>query len=327
MPGANCAIFGCPTSRKTKGISIHKVPAGEDDFNKTWREQLICIITKDRTVDQSLKSQIESKQLFICELHFHESCLLRHEKRTTLIPKSLPTLNLPVKSFSKAPTQERSTSSIEKRTSAAAKVTATSQTVCYKSLSDFVQKVSKLRLKGWVIKNNDDFVKITKHDGKNVPPIIEINVNTDLKYKFLCYNWHIPEKNELLTKHNSSLKFTTLSTLISEVENFVICEGVSYNTDKIITHTIPKINNPHQNSAPITYKTFYRPSECLVLSDQSICSLCHQKNQNHLHYLKRKDCKRDEPAKPNAPVSLTSSDRLKASLQATVLKTRNSKTK
>ena len=92
-----------------------------------------------------------------------------------------------------------------------------------------------------MIKNNDAFVKITKHDGKNVPPIIEINVNTDLKYKFLCYNWHIPEKNELLTKHNSSLKFTTLSTLISEVENFVICEGVSYNTDKIITHKSQKL--------------------------------------------------------------------------------------
>ena len=199
MPGANCAIFGCPTSRKTKGISIHKVPAGEDDFNKTWREQLICIITKDRTVDQSLKSQIESKQLFICELHFHESCLLRHEKRTTLIPKSLPTLNLPVKSFSKAPTQERSTSSIEKRTSAASKVTATSQT--------------------------------------SVINLFQISFKKS-QNNILCYNWLTPEKNELLTKHNSSLKFTTLSTLISEVENFVICEGVSYNTDKVITHTI-----------------------------------------------------------------------------------------
>ena len=197
MPGANCAIFGCSTFRKSKGISIHKVPAGEDEYNRKWREQLVHIITRDRTVDQGLKNQIERKNLFICELHFHESCLLRHEKKTTLIPKSLPTLNLPVKSFSKTP-QDRSTSSIDKRTSATAaalKLTTTSQDVCYKSLSELIQKVSKLKLKGWVIKNNDNFVTISKHDGKHVPPIFEINVNIDLKFKILCYNWLIKRFN------------------------------------------------------------------------------------------------------------------------------------
>lgn len=318
MPGANCAIFGCSTSRKSKGISIHKIPAGEDDYNKTWREELINIITRDRAIDQSLKNQIERKQLYICELHFHESCLLRHEKRTTLIPKSLPTLNLPVKSFTKAPKQDRSKASIEKRATAAAVSvkSITQDPVCYKSFPDFLQRITKLKLKGWVINNKDNFVSITKHDGLHVPAKFEINVNKDLKLKILCYNWLIPEQNELIKKHESSMKNTTLSTLLYEIENMKICEGVSYKTDKIISHSIPKVNAPCQHPDPISYTTFNRPSECLLLSGQNQCFTCAQKYQQHLQYLKRKESKRKEPAKPNAPVSLTSPDRLKASLQS-----------
>jgi len=40
MPGANCSIFGCSTSIKTKGIAIFRVPTGNDD-------------TRDRVIDQN----------------------------------------------------------------------------------------------------------------------------------------------------------------------------------------------------------------------------------------------------------------------------------
>ena len=319
MPGANCAIFGCSTSRKSKGISLHKVPTGDDDYNKKWREQLIHIITRDRTIDQSLKNQIERKQLYICELHFHESCLIHHEKRKTLIPQSLPTLNLPLKSFTKVPTQDRGTANIEKRETAAAAAAAvkTQNSACYISYSDFLQRISKLKLKGWEINNQDSYVSIAKQDSQHVPAKFEINVNEDLKFKILCYNWLIPEQNELIKKYKLSMENLTLSTLLNEVENMIICEGVSYKTEKILTHSIPIINTPFikKHPDPISYTVFNRPSECLLLSGQKKCSVCNQKHQQHLQYLKRKDSKREEPAKPNAPVSLTSPDRLKASLQ------------
>ena len=60
MPGANCSIFGCSTSRSKTGIGIFKVPLPTTDFNKKWRQELIAIITKDRVVDASLKRQIET---------------------------------------------------------------------------------------------------------------------------------------------------------------------------------------------------------------------------------------------------------------------------
>ena len=68
MPGANCSIFGCSTSRKSKGISIFRVPTGDDDYNTKWREKIVNIITKDRLINESLKTQIERKSLYTCEL-------------------------------------------------------------------------------------------------------------------------------------------------------------------------------------------------------------------------------------------------------------------
>jgi len=77
MPGANCSIFGCSTSRKTKGIAIE------------WRQKIVQIITRDRVIDQNLKKQIENRTLHTCELHYPEECLLRNTNKTTRIPGSL----------------------------------------------------------------------------------------------------------------------------------------------------------------------------------------------------------------------------------------------
>ena len=72
MPGANCSIFGCPVSRRYKDISIFKVPSGTNEFKLKWRRDLINVITKNRVVDQSLRKQIESDKLYICERHFYK---------------------------------------------------------------------------------------------------------------------------------------------------------------------------------------------------------------------------------------------------------------
>ena len=55
MPGANCSIFGCKTSRAIKGISLFKLPAGKDEYNQNWCNKLIAVIIKDRVVDKILK--------------------------------------------------------------------------------------------------------------------------------------------------------------------------------------------------------------------------------------------------------------------------------
>ena len=46
---ANCSIYGCHSLCRPEyaGIGIYKVPSGNDEIEKNWREKLVFIITKD----------------------------------------------------------------------------------------------------------------------------------------------------------------------------------------------------------------------------------------------------------------------------------------
>ena len=69
MPGDNCKIPGCSTSRAT--------PKKDDEYNVNWRKNIVDMITKIRVVDASLKRQIERKSLHFCEKHYPEEKLIR----------------------------------------------------------------------------------------------------------------------------------------------------------------------------------------------------------------------------------------------------------
>lgn len=70
MPGDNCSVFGCGTSRKTKGIGIWKLPAPRNAEYKKWRELWLNELTKTRVVDNDFKRQIDNDRVFTCEKHF-----------------------------------------------------------------------------------------------------------------------------------------------------------------------------------------------------------------------------------------------------------------
>ena len=95
MPGANCSIFGCSSSRKSKGCSIFKLPAPNNDFNKKWWGDLLNVIKKDRVVDDSLKCQIDADMLHICERHFSDYQFYFYATRKSLNEGAISTLNLP----------------------------------------------------------------------------------------------------------------------------------------------------------------------------------------------------------------------------------------
>ena len=314
MPGANCSIFGCSTSRKSKGIAIFKVPSGDDEYNKTWRDKIVTIITRDREIDTGLKRQIDAKTLHVCELHYPEESLIRNANKTTRIPGTLPTLNLPVKSFTVSKT-ERSTTSIEKRVVASAVTTDTKvQTDCYKSFEDFNNRVVKLKLPlGWEIKLNTRSTTIRCMDSEFVIPKYQIFVKNDLSYNLLIYNWEV----KFNTKCN--MKNKTLSALIKEINEAQICEGVDFKSDNLIKHSVPKLFSPttaSETAEPLTQVEYWRPLNCFVLCEKGKkCKICHEKELQYQRQMKKKAEKALEPAKLNAPISLTSPDRVKLSMQ------------
>ncbi len=70
MPANNCAVFGCGTTRRTKGVGIFKLPAAKNEEYKKWRADWLNEITKGCVVDKDFRERLESDQVFMCEKHF-----------------------------------------------------------------------------------------------------------------------------------------------------------------------------------------------------------------------------------------------------------------
>ena len=153
MPGTNCSIFGCGTSRKHKGVPIFKVPSCNNESSWKWRKKLVHIITKDRVIDANLKNQIEKKTLYICGKHYEINMMIVNPNKTTLKPGSMPTLMLPVKSFtssSSTSTKARaSATSISTKKFIAPAATQSIVSPSYKSFDELTHRVSLLKLTNW----------------------------------------------------------------------------------------------------------------------------------------------------------------------------------
>lgn len=67
MPGANCSIFGCGTSRAKSGISIFKIPAGDDENSAKIRDEWVRVVCRDREVDANLRKQIKENDSHLPE--------------------------------------------------------------------------------------------------------------------------------------------------------------------------------------------------------------------------------------------------------------------
>ena len=70
MPGENCAILGCGSRRRTKGIGILKRPAPKDQAHKKWRNEWLQQITRSRDMDPHFKELLAKHRVLTCEKHF-----------------------------------------------------------------------------------------------------------------------------------------------------------------------------------------------------------------------------------------------------------------
>ena len=82
MPGANCAFFGCPTSR-SHNLLLFRLPTiaaadGEhtQTLKKNAREEWLCLVLRTREMTPDLKLRIDNNNIYICELHFKPECIV-----------------------------------------------------------------------------------------------------------------------------------------------------------------------------------------------------------------------------------------------------------
>merc|ERR1711931_195902 len=114
MPGDNCAIFGCHVSRsdRYKGIGLFKMK-GDPEIKNEW----IRIITLDRENDDSLKKQIESDTIRVCERHFSDDEVeyFPFSKQKRLTKGAIPSLNFPASAASEITTERKTTTSKQRK--------------------------------------------------------------------------------------------------------------------------------------------------------------------------------------------------------------------
>ena len=212
MPGKNCSVFGCPVSRraKYKGIGIFKVPFGEDEFEKSWREKLINIVTRDRTIDDVLKERIKNKNIFICEKHYHLNQISKHETRSSVIPGELPTLNLPLKSFNSPPTTPRQSSlniitkrlSFQQDISSYSTSSSTVTAPTYRSFAEFKERSLAMKIpSGWAKNTISECFVVSFSDGIHMVPKFELFVSEDLSFILRVFLLKLPA-NHIIFKNN-----------------------------------------------------------------------------------------------------------------------------
>ena len=186
MPGENCAIVGCSTSRRHKGISIFKVPLPNNEFNKKWNRDLINIITKDRQLDEPLKKRIASCNLYICERHFSPEQIWKYPSRNVLKDGALPSLNLPEKSIASSKSSHtitRPTSSIQKREEhlESATLSPPPPHYIYKDFQDVKDRIIKLSLNDlWQFELSENLVIATFKSTNHVLPKFEVFIDNSL---------------------------------------------------------------------------------------------------------------------------------------------------
>ena len=331
MPGANCSVFGCTTSRrkKYKGVSIFKLPSSsKSPSNKKWRNEILNIITKDRVIDDNFKKQIESGNIFICEKHFSCDQLLIYQHKKELREDAIPTLNLPQKSIPSTITAtERSTVTIEKREYATSCSTITASATshrCYKHFRDFQYRINNLRLNDWDIITNidksDDNSLVVVFQGEYLIPKYQIFVDSSLGFTLRVFGWLIPLDHIIYTRYRRSFFNVTLSNFILFLNSLVLCIGITMleknlSVSSAIRHIIPKKfsydEHTHLEDSPypVHQMEYLRSKSCIILIEigsHDTCKPCLDCQANFNYCNKQKE---------KVNLTQTSPQRIKLALQ------------
>ena len=150
-------------------------------------------------------------------------------------------------------------------------------------------------------------------------PIYEVHTNETLQFIIRSFLWCIPRDHEIYNTHSRSFENITVTNLIKELESYVICPGVTDKcllTSSLIEHSVPKCS---------LFKPTNHLSDKQSFIDLHYVSYCPLRTNNAKN-VKRVNLKRlivlsenletlKSPAKLKAPLSGTSTERIKLTLQ------------
>ena len=187
----------------------------------------------------------------------------------------------------------------------------------YKNFTDLCNRASNLKLRNWILRNDENCVYLHLPSPEFRIPKFEIFVKSFLEVICLVIGWRVPKTNDFY--HFYSLDKTTLSVILNKLEELSICEGIDCNVDFNVTnHAVPctiDLNDP--NEVPYRSKSYNRPCNCLVLVSSGIkqCKSCVNVTKNTNKAKARKEKRINTPARLHAPLSHTHPNRVALALQ------------
>ena len=200
----------------------------------------------------------------------------------------------------------------------------TTSHVYYKSFGEFLNRIQTLKLPhGWKIcpQTAADLVSIIKMDDVHMIPVFEIHVDRELFYTVRVFAWKLPADHHIYIEHGQSLQNVTLTNIVTILSNLKLCSGITTNSTESVKHIVQK-NYIHDAAdlSPTQQTEYNRSMSCHMLLNSDTCTPCsrlyNSENKRKQTASKRKADILLKPAKLKAPISLTSPERIKLTMQS-----------
>ena len=232
---------------------------------------------------------------------------------------SIPTVNLPKKSLDD-PNPSTSRRIIEKKEFIPSKV--------YKNISDLHSKVSKLNLKGWSKKPDENSFTLEYFDGKHALPLYYVRIDSNLRFEVASFGWFLPNNHEIYTEHEHSMSFVSVSSLTTELQAYNVCPGLPLSQELPVTdpvdgvsqvtrHTVPFSPDVYRDkSVPYQVSLYIRSADCSMLqASEEACDSCSKVLSSEMKQQNQLTTKKAKPVKEKAPLAGCSKERLIATEQ------------
>ena len=150
-----------------------------------------------------------------------------------MVTGSIPTENLPTKSYDR-PTKERRTLV---RISIDDKPSVSTSDVPTLTLKDLEKYVIENNMLPWTVKlNNEKSTKFEYGDESHSIPKFTVDVNANLEFTVYVYNWPIPDDHSIYQERKRSLKTLDVAIeMLRSVTNSNLCPGLPQDIDAIQT--------------------------------------------------------------------------------------------
>ena len=136
------------------------------------------------------------------------------------------------------------------------------------------------------------------------------------------FGWLLPSTHHIYKENLCTIRHITISSLLSTCGNLLLCPGIQGYEGHFVRHVVPMKIAPlfHDNDddehciSPFSQEEFCWHIDCQLLGTDNPCAECHSLQAESTKPTNRKKKRFLTPAKPKAPVSKTTPERLKLTL-------------